>query len=61
MVISADFRLARAKRIENVRLIEVERRHFQQRGLRIRERRVGVIEEVVGGHGLLLPFFGFLH
>ncbi len=41
----------RADRIEDDQLVEIQRRQLQQRQLRVREGRVGVLEEVVLGHG----------
>ena len=50
VVIRADSRPARADRIEEVQLVEVQCRHFQQRQLRVREGRLGIVEEVVLAH-----------
>ncbi len=41
---------ARADRIEDDQLVEVQRRHLQQRKLCVREGRVGVVEKVVLGY-----------
>jgi len=50
MVVSADGVPARADWIEDDQLIEVQRRHFQKRKLRLREGTLGVVEEVVLSH-----------
>ena len=53
VVIRADGRPARADRIEEIQLVKIKRCHFQQRKLRVHERGVGVVEEIVFIHGLI--------
>ena len=45
--------MIRGDQSENDQLIDVQRRHFQQRKLRVREGRVRVLQEVVVSHGLI--------
>jgi hypothetical protein len=49
-VVCADGVPTRADGIEDDQLVKVERRHFQERQLLVREGRVRVVEEVVGSH-----------